>query len=105
MPIHAINFEFVREQIVGVADNDAILFRIEIDHITRTHRAAGQSFALADGEELDAIVLAHEISGDIVNLAAMKSRVAETRAQEGFVIVTGHKTNLLTVDLVRDFQA
>ena len=36
VPIHTIDFEFIRDQIVGVADDDAICFRIEIDHVTRT---------------------------------------------------------------------
>ena len=50
-------------------------------------------------------MLADEISIDIVNLAAMKFVFAKMRAQEGLVIVAGNKTNLLAVDLVRDFQA
>src|SRR5438034_5816906 len=105
MPVHAINFEFVRDQILGVADDDTIRFRVEIDHIARPNRAARKTFALANGKLLNAIVLTHEISFEIVNLAAMKSRVAEMRAQESFVIVAGNETNLLDVELVRDFQA
>ena len=105
MPVYPLNFELIANQILGVADDHAICFRIEIDDITRTQRTAGQSFALADREELDAIVLADEISIDIVNLAAMKCRVAQMRAQERFVIVAGNKTNLLAVDLVGDLQA
>ena len=49
-------------------------------------------------------MLAYEISIEIVNLAAMKCRIAKMRTQESFVIVSWHKTNLLAVDLVRDFQ-
>ena len=104
MPVYAINFEFVRDQIVGVADDDTIRFRIEIDHIAGPNRAAGKTFALANRKQLDAFMLAYEISIEIVNLAAMKCRIAKMRTQESFVIVSWHKTNLLAVDLVRDFQ-
>ena len=50
-------------------------------------------------------MFADEIAIDIVNLAAMKFRVAKMRAQESFVIVAGNKTNFLTVDLIGHFQA
>ena len=105
MPVHTIDLEFVANQIVRVADDDAICCRIEIDHITRPRRTAGKSFALTDREQLDAVMFADEISIDIVNLAAMKFVFAQMRAQKRLVIVAGNKTNFLTVDLVGDFQA
>ena len=42
MPIHAIDFEFVANQIFGIADDHAICFRIEIDDVTRPQRTARQ---------------------------------------------------------------
>ena len=64
-PVDAIDFEFFRDQILNVPHDDAICFRIKIDDITRTRRASWQSFALADGKQLYAFVLAQEISIDV----------------------------------------
>ena len=105
MPIYAIDSEFITDQIVGVADDDAIRFRIEIDNIARSERTTWQAFALADGEKLDAIMFTHKISSDIVNFASMKLTFAEMRAQESLVIVARDKADLLTVDLVGHLQA
>src|SRR5207253_2987213 len=77
----------------------------EIDIVTPLRRPTGQAFALADGEKLDPVVLADEISIDIVNRAAMKFAFAKMRAQERFVIAPGHKTDFLAVNFVGNFQA
>src|SRR6266481_8880899 len=71
-PIHAIDFEFLTDQIVDIAHDHPICFGIEIDNITRPRRSAWKSFALADGEKLDAGVLGNEVPIDIVNLTPMK---------------------------------
>src|SRR6266571_2263939 len=105
VPVYTIELEFVPEQVVGIADDDAIGLRIDIDHIAWPNRATGQALALADGEKLNAVMFADEISVHIVNLSLMKSRVAQMRAQESFVILAGNETNLLAVDLVGHFQA
>ena len=68
-PVHLVDFEFVRDQILGVADDDAVRRRIDIDDVTRLRRTAGQTFALADGEHLDAFVFAEEIALEIVDAA------------------------------------
>ena len=72
MPVHTIDLELVANQIVSLANDDAICGWIEIDHITRTWRTARQSLALTDGEQLDAVMFAKEISGDIINFTAVK---------------------------------
>ena len=46
-----------------------------------------------------------EIAVEIVDLAAMKIGFAKMRPQKGAIIVTGHETDLLAVDFVRDLQA
>ena len=105
MPIHAVDFEFITNQIFGIADDDAICCRIEIDNVTRPRRTARQPFALSDREQLDAVMFGDEVSIDIVNFAAMKFVFAEMRTQKCFVIVSGNETDFLAVDLVGDFQA
>ncbi len=104
-PIHAIDFKFLRDQILRVANDHAIRFRVEIDHITRARRTAGQTFALTDREKLDAFVFAQKIAVNIVNLAAMKLAFAQMRTQKCLVVVSWDETNLLAIDFVRDFQA
>src|SRR5207237_4243552 len=69
-----------------------------------TRRSARKSFTLTNGKEFDAVMLANEISINIVNLAAMKFVFAEVRAQKRFVIISRHETNFLTVDLIGNFQ-
>src|SRR5215831_16029743 len=102
MPIHTIDLELLADQVVGIANNDAICFRIEIDNITRTQRTAGQPFALSDREQLDALMFTDEISSDVVNFAAMKFVFAQMGTQKCLVIVAGNKTNFLAVNLVGD---
>jgi len=49
-------------------------------------------------------VFANKVSIDVVNLAAMKLVFTEMRTQKRFVIIAGNETDLLTVELVGDFQ-
>jgi len=103
-PICPVDLEFVTDQIVNVANDYAICLGVEIDDVARTRRSARKSFTLTNGEEFDAVMLANEISINIVNLAAMKFVFAEVRAQKRFVIISRHETNFLTVDLIGNFQ-
>src|SRR5207248_10564303 len=105
VPIHAVDFEFAYDQIVGIADDDAICCRIKIDDITRARRTPGQPLALSDREQLDPVMFSNEVSIDVVNLAAMKFIFTQMRAQKRLVIVAGNKTNFLAVNLVGDLQA
>src|ERR1700730_9040736 len=79
-PVHLIDFEFIANQIVCIADNDAVCFRIKVNHIAGPRRTAGKSFALPNSEQLDPFVFAEKVSGDIVNLAAMKFFFAQMGA-------------------------
>src|SRR6266851_2448749 len=56
MPIDAIDFEFVHDQIICVANGNSICFGIEIHHVARTRRTPGQPFTLSDREHLDAVM-------------------------------------------------
>src|SRR6266513_4037428 len=105
MPVHTIDLELLANQVVGIANDDAICCRIEIDDITRTRRTAGQPFALSDCEQLDSAMFTQEISIDIVNLAAVKFVFTDMRTQKRLVIIAGNKANFLAVDLIGDLQA
>src|SRR6266550_4254076 len=72
MPVNTIDFEFVANQVVRIADDDAIRCRIKIDNVTRAGRTPGQPLALSDREQLDPVVFTNEVSIDVVNFAAMK---------------------------------
>ena len=105
VPVHAIDFEFVTDQVLGVSDDNAVCLWIEINNVAWSRRTAGQPFALTDCEKLDPVVSCNEISIDIVNLATMKLRFANMRTQKCLLIVAGHEADFLAVDLIRDFQA
>ena len=105
MPIHSIEFEFLRCQVVSASDNHAIRRRIEIDNITRPHRTPRQTFALPDREEFNAVMFAQKISCNIVNFAAMKLVFAEVRTQKCLIIVPGNKADFLAIHLVRNPEA
>ena len=92
------------DQILRVADDDAVRRGIDIDDVARLRRTAGQTLALADGEQLDAVVFAEEVAL-VVDAAGMKFVLAEVRAQEGLVVVPGHEADFLAVHLVGDLQA
>jgi hypothetical protein len=80
MPVHAVNFEFLSDQIVSIPDNHPVCIGVQIDHVPRTRRATGEAFALADRKQLNSIMLANEISSDVVNVAAMKVVTTQVRA-------------------------
>src|SRR5436309_6989510 len=100
MPINAIDLELVANQVVRIADDDAICCRIKIDNITRTRRTPGQPLALSDREQLDPVMFTNEVSVDVVNFATMKFVFTQMRAQKRLVIVAGNKTNFLAVNLI-----
>src|SRR5690349_4654566 len=71
-PVAIVDLKFVANQILGVADDDSIVRRIDVDYIARAGRTTRQPFALTNGKEFDSVVLTQEISLDIVNLAAVE---------------------------------
>ena len=105
MPVHPIDLELLANQIPGIADDDAVSCRIEIDDITRTRRTAGQPFALSDRKQLDALMFTEEIPGDIVNFATVKFAFTLLGTQKHLVIVAGNKTDFLTIHFVSHFKA
>src|SRR6266496_4825925 len=105
MPIHVIDLKFIHDQIVRIANDDAICCRIKIDNVTRAWRTPGQPLALPDRKQLDPVMFTNEVSIDVVNFAAMKFIFTQMRAQKRLVIVTGNKTNFLAVNLDGEIQA
>src|SRR3954453_13433302 len=105
MPVYAVDFEFLANQVLGVTNDDAIGRRVEIDDIPRTQRTAWQSLALSDREQLDTVVFADELSIHVVNFAAMEFVFAQMRTQKCLVIVARNKTNLLAIGFFGDLQA
>ena len=104
-PVAALDGEFLGEQIVRAADDDAVGGRVDVDHVDRFGRAAGEALALADGEELDPVVIRQAFAGGVVDAAAMKIALAQPLAQKRFVVVARHKANFLAVGFVGDFEA
>src|SRR3982751_3317983 len=76
-PVHAIDLEFVANQIFRAADNHAAGDGIDIDHIAWLCGAAGQTFALPNREHLNAAVRSEKIAAEIVDAALVKFALAE----------------------------
>ena len=104
MPVHTIDLEFLANQVVSVANDDAVRCRIQIDDVTRTWRTAGQPLALTDRKQLDAVMFTDEIPINVVNFAAVKFVFAQMGTQKRLIIVAGNETNFLAVDLIGDLQ-
>src|SRR4030095_11730047 len=62
VPKGVTNLEFLDHEIIGIANNDAAVLGIDVDDIARSCGTAGQSFSLANGEQLDAGVLAQTVA-------------------------------------------
>lgn len=105
VPDRMADFKFLREQILRVADDHAARLRVDIDDVERARRAAGQAFALADGEHFDPLMLAEPVARLVVDAAGMKFLFPHVRFQERLVIVPRHEADFLAVHLVRDLQA
>ena len=105
VPQTVVDREFVRHQILRLADDHAARGGVDVDDIHRARRTARQPFALADGEHFDALVLGHAIARFVVNAAGVKLTRAEVRSQERLVVVPRHETDLLAVHFVRRLQA
>src|SRR5947199_5917766 len=87
MPVHTVDFEFIANQMVRVAHDHAICFRIQIGDVTRARGTARKSFPLSNCEQLDAVMLTEEISVDVITLAVRKFVLAQIRAQHRLLIV------------------
>ena len=92
-PVASLHREFIAIQRRVVAHNDAVVRRIQFNHIDRLGRGDAQTLPLADGVKFNAIVVAEDAPVQIHNLAAMLLR--EVRLPEKFsVILVRHETNL-----------
>jgi hypothetical protein len=105
MPVHTIDLELLADQIAGIANDDAICRRIEVNDITRTRRTTGQPFALTYREQLDPVMFTDKIPVNVINVAAVKFVFAYMGTQKRLVIVAGNKANFLAVYLVGDLEA
>lgn len=87
------------------AYEDARQLWVDNDHIHWTWRATGQPFVLSDREHFDSLVISDEVPAPVVNPALLKLFVPEVRAMERLLVISRHKTNLLTVHFIRNFHA
>ena len=108
-PIYFAHSEAAAEKVAVLSHHHAILCRVEGNHVERRAHRHAQSFALAHGEVLNALVLAQHasVSGD--HLARRRFRLAlllgQVSVDELAIASRGHKANLLTIRLLRHGQA
>ena len=99
MPVAIRRDEFVAVERGFVADDDAVVLRVQFDHIDRLGRGDAESFALADGVKFNAVVMAEDVAVHIHDLAAMllhEVRLLEKAA----VIVVRHEADFHALFLV-----
>jgi hypothetical protein len=70
-PIAPLHLETVALQGRVVSDHDAVARGVQFDDVKRFGRGKPKPFALADGEKLNAVVLAQDLPAHIDNVAAM----------------------------------
>jgi len=107
-PIHIANFAHGRKQLVAFANNDAAISAIKLENVERMSDGNSQSFALAYGEFVDAIVMAEHFTAGGNHFAGVRGQSASLLTQICFdelhVISRRHKTNFLTFRFCGDGQ-
>src|SRR5665213_2033507 len=99
MPVAIRRGEFIAVERGIVADDDAIVLRIQLHDINRLARRDAESFALANGVKCNAVMLAEHMAVQIHNLDARflhEVRLLEKAA----VIVVRHETDFHALLLV-----
>ena len=99
MPVAAVGGEFIAVERRFVADDDAVVFRVQFDHINRLGRGDAQAFALADGVKLNAVVMAEDVAVQIHDFAAMLLHEVR-RLEKAAVIVVRHEADFHALLLV-----
>src|SRR5262249_3220680 len=102
-PIAPVHDELIAVERRFIADDDAIVFRVQFDDVHRFGRSKAEAFALADGVKLNALMLAENVAVQIDDVAAMLLRGLGLR-EEPAVIFVGHETNFHALFLVGGFQ-
>src|ERR1700734_1426401 len=92
MPVAAVGDKFIAVERGIVADDDAIILRVQFYDVNRLTRRDAETFALADGVKRDAVVPAEDMAVQIHDVAA--SFLHEVRRLEkAAVIVVRHEAD------------
>src|SRR5579859_4799545 len=73
-PVAALHDEFVAVERGFIPDHDAVMLRVQFDHVHRLRRGDAQAFALANGVKLNALVVPEHMPVQVHDLAAMLLR-------------------------------
>src|ERR1022692_4488942 len=82
-----------------ITHDDAVVLHIQLDDVNRLGRGDAQTFALADGVKLDAVVMAKHLVVEIHNLAAMLLHQVRL-LKKAAVVVVGHEADFHALFLV-----
>ena len=82
-----------------IADDDAIIFRIQFHNVNRLAGRDAETFALADGVKFNAVVMAENVAVNIRDFAAMLLHEVR-RLEKAAVIVVRHETDFHALLLV-----
>ena len=99
MPVAAAGDKFIAVERAIIADDDAIVFRVQFDNVNRLAGRNAETFALADGVKFNAVVMAEDMAVNIRDFAAMFLHKVSL-LKEAAVIVVRHETDFHALFLV-----
>ena len=108
-PIYILYFERGGAERIVVADDDAIVLRFDGQYVERFAGGEAETFALTDGEIVDAVVAAENFAGfgdDIAIARAERNFVfCRVGVDELHVVAVGHEAQFHAVGLFGDGQS
>ena len=108
-PVEAVGVEVAGEEIFVVADGDLVGVGVDGEDVERVDRCEAEALALADGEALDAFVMADDFAGGGDEFAGGVGELfvlfVEVRLEESVVVAAGDEADLLRVGLGGDGES
>src|ERR1700722_4839240 len=102
--VHAARAQSTRVEIFFSADDDLLVRAADLNHVERRTGGHAESFALADGEVVNAVVLADDFAAGGDQLAGGVGQCfalfGEKSVDEALVIAAGDETDFLRVGLL-----
>jgi hypothetical protein len=99
MPVATVGDELIAVERGIIADDDAIIFRVQLHDVDGFRRGDAETFALADGVERDAVVLAEDVTVQVHDVAARFLHKVGL-LQKAAVIVIRHEADFHALFLV-----
>ncbi len=107
-PVEAVGVEVAGEEVGVGADGDLMGVRVDVEDVEGLGAGEAEAFALADGEGLDALVVADDFAGGGDEFSGGVGEglvlLVEVGLEEGVVVSAGDEADLLGVGLGGDVE-